>query len=106
MTLPEMTDYEAARFMLAFPWALSDTDDDNEVSYSATEIEGVLDRVHKINARVETAEMEVTRLRAELEEIKALVSWHMDTEADPSNESPEDMTAHINGLVWQLCQQA
>lgn len=45
-------------------------------------------------------------LTTALEEIKALVSWHVDTEADPSNQSPEDMAAHINGLVWQLCQQA
>ena len=51
------------------------------------------------------ARADVERLRAALEEIKALVSWHVDTEADPSNQSPEDMTAHINGLVWQLCQQ-
>lgn len=40
-----------------------------------------------------------------LKEIQELVSWHMDAEAQPEDESPDDMTAHVNGLVWQLCQR-
>lgn len=47
----------------------------------------------------------VDAMLATLATIQELVSWHIDTEADPSNQSPEDMTAHINGLVWQLCRQ-
>ena len=38
-------------------------------------------------------------------EIAELVSWHCDQDADQSNESPEDNVAHVNGLVWQLCQR-
>lgn len=56
-------------------------------------------------ARAEAAEAEVARLRAVLSEIAKLVSWQIDFEASPTNESPDDMTAHINGLVWQLCTQ-
>ena len=49
-------------------------------------------------------ENEVERTRLLLAAIAELVSWHMDTEADPDNESPKDQVAHVNGLVWQLCQ--
>ena len=29
----------------------------------------------------------------------------IDYEADPDNQSPEDMTAHTAGLIWQLCER-
>ena len=55
-------------------------------------------------ASAKAAKRQNIYLRLLLATIADLVSWHMDTEADPENESPEDMTAHVNGLVWQLCQ--
>lgn len=41
----------------------------------------------------------VADLRAVLNEIADLASWHYDPEADERNESPEDMAAHVNGLI-------
>jgi hypothetical protein len=64
-------------------------------AYTTAEIEDML-------ARLKVVEAEVTQLRGAMDEIAALVSWHIDTEANPLNTSPEDMTAHINGLVWQI----
>src|SRR3972149_8802831 len=36
-----------------------------------------------------------------LHEIFGLAGWHTDDKADELNESPEDMTAHVNGLIRQ-----
>ena len=36
-----------------------------------------------------------------LHEIFGLAGWRTDDQADASNESPEDMTAHVNGLIRQ-----
>ena len=30
----------------------------------------------------------------------------IDTEADTENTQPDDMVAHIGGLIWQLCRAA
>lgn len=49
---------------------------------------------------------EVERLRAVLESVADLASWHSDDEADPENQSPEDMVAHINGLIRMACKHA
>lgn len=38
-------------------------------------------------------------------EIRALASWHADYDADPADQSPEDQTAHINGLILQACDR-
>jgi len=40
-----------------------------------------------------------------LQQIEQLALWHCDEEADESDEHPEDMTAHINGLIVQLCRR-
>lgn len=45
-------------------------------------------------------------LRNALREIRELALWHCDEEADPADESPEDMTAHVNGLIVQTCDKA
>lgn len=41
-----------------------------------------------------------------IDEIYHLAEWHCDDDADESNQSPEDMTAHINGLIRQRCIEA
>jgi len=41
-----------------------------------------------------------------LEQIADLASWHCDLDADPNDESPEDMVAHVNGLIVRLCREA
>ncbi len=45
------------------------------------------------------------RLRAALAEIRALAAEHYDPDADPEDESPYDMAAHINGLIVRLCDE-
>ena len=37
-------------------------------------------------------------------EIKELALNHCDPDADENDTSPDDMTAHINGLIVQKCQ--
>ena len=39
-----------------------------------------------------------------LRKIENLAIWHFDEDADENNNSPEDMTAHINGLIVKLCR--
>jgi len=41
-----------------------------------------------------------------LEQIADLAAWHCDLDADPNDESPEDMVAHVNGLIVKLCCEA
>lgn len=36
-----------------------------------------------------------------LRECYELLAWHADDEADEADEYPEDMVAHVNGLVRQ-----
>lgn len=41
-------------------------------------------------------------------EIFAMLEWlpsGIDYEADPDDESPEDMVAHVGGLIWQTCMK-
>ena len=54
---------------------------------------------------LERLRQENAALRESLLEIQELVSWHCDTDADPNDDSPEDMGAHVNGLVWQICEK-
>jgi len=51
-------------------------------------------------------EAEGARLRAALEEIRDLAGWHADDTANPDDESPEDMTAHVNGLIRVCASRA
>ena len=44
-------------------------------------------------------------IRAGLSEIVDLASWHVDLDAREDDLSPEDMTAHVNGLIVQKAQQ-
>ena len=45
-------------------------------------------------------------LLAACEAALELASWHFDPEADESSGSPEDMTAHVNGLIVKRMQAA
>ena len=49
---------------------------------------------------------EADRLRATLEEVSELAAWHCDDEADEGDDSPRDMTAHVNGIIRQKCAKA
>lgn len=57
-------------------------------------------------ARAVAAEAEVERMRIVFEEIHSLTAWQCDDDADEDDESPGDMTAHINGLIRQKCSAA
>ena len=46
----------------------------------------------------------VSDLEERLRRIADLASWHADTDADPDNTSPDDMTAHVNGLIIKECE--
>ena len=48
----------------------------------------------------------VVELESALRKIQSLVDWHCDYEADPADKSPADNVAHVNGLVWQICERA
>ena len=48
----------------------------------------------------------MARLRAALREIIGLASLHMDPDADPDDTSPEDMIAHVNGLIVKMATEA
>lgn len=46
-------------------------------------------------------------LRRALARIQAYsVELICDAEADPNDESPPDMVAHLFGLIWQECEKA
>jgi len=40
-----------------------------------------------------------------LKEIQDLVSWHCDFDAEEYDESPEDMVAHVNGIIYQKIER-
>ena len=46
------------------------------------------------------------RYRDALDAVADLASWHTDDEADSDDTSPDDMVAHVNGLVRQRCKAA
>ena len=46
---------------------------------------------------------EADMLRATLEDVRELAGWHTDDETDENNNSPDDMTAHINGIIRKKC---
>ena len=46
------------------------------------------------------------RMRAALERIRELASWHCDLAVNESDTSPDDQVAHINGLIVRKCIQA
>ena len=50
---------------------------------------------------IHTIEEEIDAIAA----IRELASWHFDPDADPDNASPEDNTAHINGLIVKACSK-
>ena len=55
---------------------------------------------------VASKDVEIERLRDALGFVLEAASWHFDGEADSENESPEDMTAHINGLIVKRVREA
>jgi len=57
------------------------------------------------HARYLEAARLIVRMQDALEEIRALAAENHDPEADPSNESPADMTQHVNGLIVRLCDE-
>lgn len=42
-------------------------------------------------------------IKERVQSIYELAGWQSDDSADPSNQSPEDNVAHINGLIRQEC---
>jgi hypothetical protein len=65
------------------------------------------DRLIKtMQAELDRQYAEIVRLRERLSEICDLAAWHYDQDADPANTSPEDTTAHVNGLIVKLCEDA
>ena len=34
--------------------------------------------------------------------IAKLAEWQCDKDAEEDNDSPADMTAHVNGLIWKI----
>lgn len=46
------------------------------------------------------------RYRDALEAVADLAGWHSDDEAAPDDTSPDDMVAHVNGLIRQRCKAA
>jgi hypothetical protein len=40
-----------------------------------------------------------------LDTIEALCLEHCDEEADPNDSSPDDMTAHVHGLIVQMIRR-
>jgi hypothetical protein len=57
------------------------------------------DGVGKARDKIKRLERVVGRYRKALSDIYDMASWHTDDEADPGDESPDDMTAHTNGLI-------
>jgi len=47
----------------------------------------------------------VPELLGAMREIEGLASWHYDANADPGDPSPDDMTAHVNGLIVKVCRR-
>ena len=62
--------------------------------------------VSDLRLRAETAEAQIARLREALRTISDYASWQTDDDADPEDRSPEDMVAHINGLIRRACREA
>ena len=46
------------------------------------------------------------QMRAALERIRELASWHCDLAVNESDTSPDDQVAHINGLIVRECIDA
>lgn len=46
------------------------------------------------------------RYRDALEAVADLAGWYSDDEADENDASPDDMVAHVNGLIRKLCKAA
>jgi hypothetical protein len=40
-----------------------------------------------------------------IDDIKTLISFHCDFDADEYNKSPDDMWAHHNGLIYRKCEE-
>lgn len=59
--------------------------------------------------RIELRDCGADMTKRELIEAIMVLLGHLpsgiDYEADPDNQSPEDMTAHTAGLIWQLCER-
>ena len=54
-------------------------------------------------AQVSAERARRVELEAALREVHDRASWHTDDDADASNESPDDMIAHTNGLIRRIC---
>jgi len=46
------------------------------------------------------------QIRKLLQAIIDLAAWHADLEADESDQSPDDMTAFMNGRIIKRCEAA
>ena len=45
---------------------------------------------------------EITRLRAAAQQVRDMLGWHADDCADINDQSPDDATAHMNGICRQI----
>lgn len=45
-------------------------------------------------------------LEAALRAVHDYAGWHTDDDADEDNDSPDDMAAHLNGLIRKTCAKA
>jgi len=55
--------------------------------------------------KIRELECRIKHLQKMLEEISELASWHYDEDADPDDTQPDDMTAHVNGLIIQIADK-
>ena len=51
--------------------------------------------------RIVALEIAIDEIRTFIESLPSGIYY----DADPSDTSPEDVTAHIGGLIWQICEE-
>lgn len=61
---------------------------------------------HGLSLEAIAPESTARMLAAALREVHELAGWYADDEADAEDESPDDMVAHVNGLIRQICAKA
>lgn len=58
-----------------------------------------------IEERIEELEAQVERMTSALRDIQCRSAWHCDEKADVEDTSPDDMVAHTNGIIFQICKK-
>ena len=70
----------------------------------AAEVRRLRGALEQANDNAERFEREWYLRGDALEAVADLAGWHTDDEADQDDTSPDDMVAHTNGLIRQLCK--